>query len=317
MQVLEAIHISQAELNALLKDERTSEETLNRFYDLVQLSPFDYDYRLKSNVIITDGSDEEVIERGLFLDIANSISRKKKNKRYKEQLAAGKRRILAEGDSWFEHPHPSVDEILTHLGKYYAVYSLAAGGDVLRNMFARPDYLAAIETEKPEILLLSGGGNDILGSQFRGFLNAYTAGTAGENSARFINALFHSEINSLENIYTTICKKVLTDYPKLQIILHGYDYVIPLSVTNKGWLGRYMIEKNITDQVDKNALIKYILDIFNEMLTRVAAAFPDNVHYIDVRNTVPTNRWYDEIHPTSDGFQDIALKFMKVIDDIK
>ena len=318
MQVLEAIHITRPALDILLNDPDTGEQTLETYYDLVQTSPFEIEYRLKSHVIILDenGKEDLVVERGLLLDVANAISRNKKNKLYVQQMKAGKRKIVAEGDSWFEHPHPKVDEILTHLGKYYAVYSLAAGGDVLRNMFATPYYLDAIEAEDPEFFLISAGGNDILGSQFRSFLNDYTPGIPGQDAGRFINDFFHREMQGLKDIYGVICSKVINKFPHIRILLHGYDYVIPLSVTDKGWLGRYMIEKGITDPADKEALIKYILNIFNGAIKEVAEADPLHIYFIDVRGTVPSNRWYDEIHPTSEGFQDVALKFMKQIDGL-
>lgn len=312
-QFLQAIYISQEQLDsllidALLNDEATQNATLETYFDFVQLTPFSSAYRLKSNVIIP----ELEAEKGLVLDMANNISRLKKNRLFKKQRDKGLKVIVAEGDSWFEHPHPSVDEILTHLGQKYAVYSLAAGGDVLRNMFQKSTYLDAIRQFKAETLLISGGGNDILGEQFKGFLNAYTPGTPGDQPERFINQYFHNEMGSLEKIYDELIRQVLQEFPALEIIVHGYDYVIPLNVTNRGWLGRYMIAKGITDRADKTAIIKYIVDIFNDMLHRLADKYPQ-LRYIDVRGTVPDNRWYDEIHPTSAGFQDVAVKFMQVI----
>jgi hypothetical protein len=106
-----------------------------------------------------------------------------------------------------------------------------------------------------------------------------------------------------------------TSHPGLHILVHGYDYIIPLSVTNKGWLGRYMIEKGIDRQEDRQAIISLILDEFNSRLKAVAASFP-NVSYINVLNTVRPNQWYDEIHPNGDGFQQVAMKFITRINQV-
>ena len=60
------------------------------------------------------------------------------------------------------------------------------------------------------------------------------------------------------------------------------------------------------------------MDTFNKGLSDATKDFR-NVTYIDVRNTVRFNgvdQWYDEIHPNNDGFQQVAMKFIEVIDTI-
>jgi len=181
-------------------------------------------------------------------------------------------------------------------------------------MFYEGEFMKAIRDEHPRIFLMSGGGNDILGSQFNGFLqDTFEDAPAGENPGRFLKHNFSRELESLGNLYDRVFYK-LKGQP-IDVIVHGYDYVIPWDKPNKGWLGRYMIEKGISSQEDRIAIIRYMIDHFNEQLSKTASRF-DNVHYIDLRNTVRDDQWYDEIHPTSEGFQDIAVKFHKLIDEI-
>jgi len=76
-----------------------------------------------------------------------------------------------------------------------------------------------------------------------------------------------------------------------------------------------MIEKGIQDQEDRVAIIREMLDQFNTVLSKIASEYP-RVHYVDLRNTVRTDHWYDEIHPSSDGYQDLALKYHALIEKI-
>jgi hypothetical protein len=46
----------------------------------------------------------------------------------------------------------------------------------------------------------------------------------------------------------------------------------------------------------------------------LAAQYP-NVVFVDVRDTVRDDYWADEIHPNTDGFQQVALKFIDKITD--
>ena len=126
-------------------------------------------------------------------DALNWNSRKgryQKYKRFKRQNPTHAK-IVSEGDSWFQHP--LVFDVIDHLLDWFPIYSLGAGGDTLRNMHTKPGrLLKAINQESPSILLISAGGNDILGDpQFGGFLNEYTPGfKEGENPERFLNEKF-------------------------------------------------------------------------------------------------------------------------------
>jgi hypothetical protein len=106
------------------------------------------------------------------------------------------------------------------------------------------------------------------------------------------------------------------------VLVHGYDYPVKLNDKDKGWLGRYMIEKGISRPGDRHAIMHLIMDRFNEQLQAVVKDFPDNVSYVDVRGTIRYNeaekedQWYDEIHPNDNGFQQVAMKFIQEIDRI-
>ena len=78
--------------------------------------------------------------------------------------------IVAEGDSWFQYPSlfsgfDPVKDVIDWLidDDRMAVFSLAAGGDWLSNILYTGEYIEALPRIAPDVLLISGGGNDMVG----------------------------------------------------------------------------------------------------------------------------------------------------------
>lgn len=111
-----------------------------------------------------------------FIGFLNRIGRKKKNKHVKKNLDKpgyrdNKTMIIAEGDSWFEYPvflKDIVDWIIED--KNNIVYSLAYGGDWITNIIYEDEYIMELSKYQPEVFLISGGGNDLVGDGRLGFL---------------------------------------------------------------------------------------------------------------------------------------------------
>jgi hypothetical protein len=319
-------------LQEMLGDSQMAPFAEGLYFTSEGTGPFDQDVQLKPEIIIIEDrtGEEAARQRGVIIDLANWWSRKKRNNYYKDITRRFPERtvIVSEGDSWFQHP--LVYDIIDHLSKIYAIRCVAAAADTLANYFSgdkrRGDYYLDVLSEtKPAFFLISGGGNDILGSQFREFLvdKPYDKGFQGStNGGVFLKETFGFQIAKLMDIYTSMFGLLQTQFPNMKTIVHGYDYPVHLDYPNKGWLGRYMIEKGIADAGDRRTVIRYIMDEFNTKLSQVVQKFPDSVYYLDVRNTVlykqdDIDQWYDEIHPNIDGFQSIGLKYIQLIESLK
>lgn len=122
---------------------------------------------------IRNESDADLGTLGKF----NDKDRRFRNKIYKRKIREGHRKdednitILAEGDSWFQFPRvylniDPVTDIIDWLIKEdkYAICSLAAGGDWFSNIFHSGEYIEELPKVSPDVFLLSGGGNDLVGS---------------------------------------------------------------------------------------------------------------------------------------------------------
>ena len=305
-------------LQALLEYDETSQFAAGLFYDVVpDETGQPTKMELKKSIKIPAD------QKGFFDDFkiwaANKIETAQRRKLYKNLRKTDRLRIVAEGDSWFQYPI-LVKDTLDHLYKLYAIRSYAEAADTLENYMKEREYLDGIKSEKPSIFLVSGGGNDILGSQFREFLN--NKPTAGDNTPRrFLNQKFFDQLQNLENWYNEMFKELLTKYPDLYIITQSYDYAIPVDTVatpkKVSWLGKYMIEKGMKNQQDREELLRYMVDRFNELLAKVIAPYKKQIFYVDVRGLTPRNGWYDEIHPKDDDFKNIADKFVEIIESIK
>lgn len=260
-------------------------------------------------------------ERGLLynlkLKLANGFSKKIRHKRYKKIRAERPHLpvIVSEGDSWFQYPHPALKEIIDHLMNHFAVRSLGAGGDTLVNYFREGELFKVLEEEQPQFLLLSGGGNDILGEAVKKLIADHISEDEpeGKNAGRFLNEKFDHKIEQICKIYKTIFDRIKKDYPDLQVICHGYDYILPNP--EKGWFAKHIKDK-IKRPGDQKALADFLIDSFNDEVIKVANIYP-NVHFLDNRNVVRPHLWQDEIHPNSTGFLDVALKFHQKINELR
>lgn len=321
--------ISRQRLDAMLRNPDLADFALGIYFDAVTGEDLAPDLVLKPQIEMAhkEGTEKDLMHDTL-VDLANLRARTRRNQHYRiaKQRFPKRVAIVSEGDSWFQHP--LVTNIIDHLSRVYDIYCVATTGDTLRNYFSREKangefYLDALEKENPSFFLISGGGNDLLGSKFRSHLKEYssTGELEGSDPVRFLKPSFFDEIDDLMDIYKTAFIQLQTHHPEIRVIVHGYDYPVKLNDAKKGWLGRYMIEKGIAGEGDRRAIIRLIMDKFNTGLQQVARDF-NNVTYIDLRNIVkydPANnqdQWYDEIHPDNNGFQQIAMRFMQTINEV-
>ena len=96
----------------------------------------------------------------------NQVFFKKIRKRFRDLNNKKHITVLAEGDSWFNYPIILTDIIdRINMEKDLAVYSIASGGDWLLNMLDGRQYVEELSIIHPDWFLISGGGNDLVGSR--------------------------------------------------------------------------------------------------------------------------------------------------------
>lgn len=231
----------------------------------------------------------------------NGVSRWRRQTRYRQKMNGWSGlRAVAEGDSWFQFPF-LLDDVVDQLFDRWAIYCCSAAGDLLSDMARQDELGAAVIAEKPDVVILSGGGNDLLGDgRLARFLRPHAEGLAPVD---YILPEFDSLLTSIIGIYRDLITKVLKPPGQRRVICHSYDYPVP----NGGpWLGRPMQKLGIADPKTQRAIVRILIDRFHDALSHMAAGFGGSVTVADCRGTVSAAEWHDELHPNSAAFNRVA-----------
>ena len=251
-----------------------------------------------------------------IVKVLNKIYNTVRRSRFRRQFKKTGPLVIAEGDSWFLFPKPGVKDTIDYLLKNYRILSLADAGDEISDYLKNGELINKVEKFKPDFVLISGGGNDIVGPEIKEVLNTNYNG--GDNFEQLLNVdKFEIKLNLLRDGYSELILGIMKLSAKTKIFIHGYDYILSnpsKKVIKSGWANKYMIEVGIKDEKIRRSLIKYLIDSFNDMLADFSNTL-ENVFYVDNRGTVNFDEWMDEIHPNNSGYQKIANNFINSIED--
>jgi hypothetical protein len=251
---------------------------------------------------------------------------------------AAARFLVAEGDSWFDYPG---SDILDYLEDVYGyeVESLAKAGHRIEDMaYARgqlDDLARKLEKllrdgKNVRAILLSGGGNDVLGTEFGMFLEHVRSGLAPLNDRVVEGVIRHRVRTAYLHILTRVTTVAETVVGRrVPIVVHGYSGPVP---DGRGVLGGFWFlpgpwiapgfrDKGFPDaELQRRVqIVGQLIDRFNEMLIEVAGLpqFP-HVHYVNLRGSLSTGAdyrdfWANELHPTEPGFAEVTRRFAQVL----
>ena len=237
--------------------------------------------------------------------------------------AGGPGELVAEGDSWFDYPVPLSVDIIDCLRGFHGfqIEKHAKYGDTLENMIFGPSVttlMQAVREIRPKALLFSGGGNDVAGDEFGGYLNHKLSGlplVRPDVASYLIDTVFDSYFRHL-------IQAVAAASPSTAIVTHGYGHTKP---TGKGvinlpgisfigpWLLPALSAKKITDAGEQVTCVFNLIDRYNEMLQRLASQFP-KFKYVDLRPVLnPDADWANELHLKNSACVRAANKIADVV----
>ncbi len=227
--------------------------------------------------------------------------------------------VISEGDSWYSFPiHANIIDHLDVLtSRRMSLLRIEDPGDELLAMTSgaqRRLLRQLLSTYPVDILLFSGGGNDVVGEELLDFLVDQPAGGTWRDALNL--PLLDRIFRQIEDAYVSLIHLRDTYRPGCVIITHGYDYLVPtgkqahfLPFVDVGpWIKRYLEMRKITDPQEQQDVVIYLIDRFNEILQRLAGAHGKFVA-LDNRRLLSSNEWNDEIHPTRSGFLKLAQRF--------
>ena len=294
---------------------------LGLYYKTTSASGLLPDLQLRDELVALQPSEDK---RGLWnnlkVGIANRVANQLRNRQYKQNLFRypDRTRIVAEGDSWFKYPF-LLRDIVDYLSGVYTVYSVPSAGGTLDDYLKDGQFLEAIAQVKPAFFLLSAGGDELFGDTFPKLIRDVPR-TDMSDGSQYVSDDFTETVARLGERYNRMLRLVQQGYPQVNVLVHGYDYLIRVAgATNGqfGWLGKTLLKKGITDAGEREAVIRYVVDTFNDKLRRVSSAYT-NVTYLDLRSTIQrtdrsTDYWYDEVHPNDKGFLSLASRYVSHI----
>lgn len=239
--------------------------------------------------------------------------------------------MLAHGDSWFDYPldgnalsFKDTDIIaqLRELGSVNPIIlNVSHHGDASTDEMSWPKQQRMIdvlqnpanwlESEKPDAILFSGGGNDIAGDQFCIFLNYVAPGATGLNVGRFQKAL-----SAVEASYRDLFAFRDRFAPGVPIIGHCYDFPIPNGAHPAcvgPWLKPSLDYCGWTDITQGTAILRQALMKFRERLEALQLEQGKGFVLVDTQKVLEANDWANELHPYSNGFRKIAAKFVDAL----
>ena len=246
--------------------------------------------------------------------------------------------IIAEGDSWFAYPsewfiYGEPSNLIEYISKYTKTkanfLSLASNGDEAVAMLSGDQkhtlikllrkYATKKRLEPIDILLFSGGGNDLVGEDdferfivknAKGLTKAYECIEMDRLDRKILEiALAYQELLDIRDYYS----------PKTLIFTHTYDYPYPSDkgaeflgglIKTKAWVKRFMDKAHIAPELQAD-IIKIFMDKMADALLDIQQKRAGFI-VVDTRGTLHGKKWWlNEIHPTSKGFKKLAKKIYK------
>jgi hypothetical protein len=245
-------------------------------------------------------------------------------------------RILAEGDSWFAYPKGGIffgkpSNVIDQLKAIdddpdLIIRDTSSNGDEAVAMVcgnAKFDLIKRLASDEYDVLLFSGGGNDIVGAyDFDFFLNDYRQGYTALECIR--HDRFDRRLMQVQNAYCDLIE-LASEYSRnraIRIVTHTYDIAKPipqgaeffgglLKIDGaRSWMHPYLMTKGIKDEALQVEIVKTLLGRFRDRLVGLAQspAYSGRLTVVDTHGTVADDEWLNEIHPTSEGFAKVARK---------
>jgi hypothetical protein len=242
--------------------------------------------------------------------------------------------FLAIGDSWFEYPlynevisfqnnaivapsqlgsmgnpPPKILNQALHGQATTAILSWESQEQMISVLQDSSQWLNE-ETGLPDGILVSAGGDDLVGDQLAIYVDY---GGGGLNLKRFQGVL-----DSVQAAYLDLFAFRDIFAKGVPIIGHCYDYAIPNNVhpicTKSAWLWPSFSFAGY-DYSSGSQVVAQMIDGFHDMLAALASDPVNNFSFIDTRNTLmrdatQPNGWANEIHPWCSGFTSLAHKFL-------
>jgi hypothetical protein len=236
------------------------------------------------------------------------------------------KRALFFGDSWFQYPFKAADlakQIPRHFKSTLFFNRGVAGRDSAQWKRGLSEIQDLIRTYDFDAILLSGGGNDVVGEEIREFVKEagelQTGGRIdwGGPVPQVVRDhlrldIFDKALGYAMADLSLVIKLRDRFSPRSFIYVHTYDEIFPdgrgFRGLIKAWVQPALNTVGLTNPNDQRALSNWLLAQFARRLQKLISG-NSNMRLVNSLGTLTKpSQWENEIHPTGAGFKLIAEK---------
>lgn len=240
----------------------------------------------------------------------------------KGAAAAQPLQIFAEGDSWFDYPIPFfgggvIPRLQDKLG--VPILNLAKAGDEVRFMLGVEERRILARQFRDgcpaggpwDVLLFSGGGNDIVANPMALWVRDFDPTVPAKDLIH--QPRFKAALELVRAGYEDLISLRDALRPGTHLIFHAYDFALPdgRGVCFMGpWLKpTFDLREFPTASPKRFEVVKAMLKQFAELMHSLER--PNSVTFINTQGTLTPNAssWHNELHPSRDGFRKFATLF--------
>lgn len=253
-------------------------------------------------------------------------------------------RLAAWGDSWLVSPYPFVgSNLVENLGSGFQLidgmlsFRDIARWGMLEQMAAMPTPFCTFLGERlkqgtaPDVILLSGGGNDSTRNALSVLLRNKAKGKpllepeASDAHVARLRTYFVSILDALE----ATCRKA--GKKPVSVLLHGYDHPIPkdMILGTSDWLvkpffdaGYKVGDGTSADAQEAAGAMRELIDKLNVMQSGLTTTYAF-VRKVELREIIakqwtaqPTDGWLDNLHPKKAAFELMTDEIIRTIKDL-
>ena len=276
-----------------------------------------------------------------IIDYKTPFGRFKQIARYYPEIIP----VLSEGDSWFSYPligSNLMDHLVVKFGGAVNYFRLESSGHTATDMFSDcdsgqlEDLADLVKTFSVPLVLISAGGNDIVGEDLQNLL--INATQPDDVNTLLTSPNLQARFDEVKQAYQRMIDCLLVANSNIRILAHSYDYPLvsgqaaPINVNSIGliaplvnflgdigpWIKPYLEAKGLTDTAAQQQFADGLIDNFHDNILVPLKNQNSAFDFVDMRGTLQKNInfWNDEIHPTSAGFAQLAEVFWDALEPL-
>ena len=167
-----------------------------------------------------------------------------------------------------------------------------------------------------DVVLFSGGGNDIVGMYDLDLLLAHRNSSDRWQDCIHVDRL-DNKLDLIESVYIEMMERVVhySADPEVRVVSHNYDFCLPspqgyelfdLFPIGESWIYPILKEKGFVEENERLEVVRFLLTRFGDRLKRLEQRYLGRFFIADTQGTLAPHEWRNEIHPTPAGFRKIS-----------